>query len=529
MKLKALLRVRLKAYTAYYSGASRSRKRQSKAQKLGFAALMLYAAVAIAMLFYTSFSQLAGVYAALGLSWLYFAMYAVMAFALMVFGTVFTAKVQLFEAKDNDLLLSMPVSPRDILFSRMASLLALNFVLELIVAAPVLFAWYRAATLPALGILSFALLLLTLPCLALAVTSLLAWLLSLLSSKVRNKALMTTLGSLVFLGVYFAVVFRMNNYMALLVQNGEQIASSLSGAAVLVWLGNAMAGSSAVDLALSLLVTLVPFTAAYAILSRSFVSIVTTKHGFAKIRYEEKALKTSSVDAALLKREFRHLGASSAYLLNSGMGVLFLLAAAVALAVKHEAINGFFAQLPELAATAPVLYALAIGGMTGMTLFTPAGVSIEGKNLWILQSLPVTSYQALRSKLRMANLLTLPAAALAGLSCAFVTGKWPFVTLAAVLFALFCNLFGLRMGILHAKLDWVNEAQAVKQGWAVMITMFGCWGIILAVGALWMMWLAELVSADAFLLGFSAVLLAVNALLVRWLKTRGAERFSALS
>ena len=83
--------------------------------------------------------------------------------------------------------------------------------------------------------------------------------------------------------------------------------------------------------------------------------------------------------------------------------------------------------------------------------------------------------------------------------------------------------------LLDARLDWTNEAQAVKQGWAVMITMFTCWGIILAAGALWMMGLAELVSADAFLLGFSAVFLVLNALLVRWLKTRGAERFSALS
>ena len=100
--------------------------------------------------------------------------------------------------------------------------------------------------------------------------------------------------------------------------------------------------------------------------------------------------------------------------------------------------------------------------------------------------------------------------------------------LTGVLFALFSNLFGLRMGILHAKLDWVNEAQAVKQGWSVMLTMLGCWGVILAAGALWLMWLAELVPADAFLLGFGAVLLLVNALLLRWLRTRGAERFSQL-
>ena len=66
-----------------------------------FPHLNVYENIAFGMLFYTSFSALAGVYAKLSLGWLYFAMYAVAAFALMVFGTVFTAKAQLFEAKDN--------------------------------------------------------------------------------------------------------------------------------------------------------------------------------------------------------------------------------------------------------------------------------------------------------------------------------------------------------------------------------------------------------------------------------------------
>ena len=52
---------------------------------------------------------------------------------------------------------------------------------------------------------------------------------------------------------------------------------------------------------------------------------------------------------------------------------------------------------------------------------------------------------------------------------------------------------------------------------------------MLATGALGLMWLAELVSAEAFLLGFCAVFFALDALLLRWVKTTGAERFSHLS
>lgn len=212
--LKTLLRVRLAAFAAYFTGASRSQKKRSGAQKIAMLLLMLYCFAAFGMLFYTSFSALAGVYAKLSLGWLYFAMYAVAAFALMVFGTVFTAKAQLFEAKDNELLLSLPVRPRDILASRMVSLLLWNLLFGVMVAVPALLAWTQAARLPALGFVSFILLLPALACFSLAVTSLLAWALSLLGSRVRNKSLATIIGSVVFLGLYFAVIFRMNSYHA---------------------------------------------------------------------------------------------------------------------------------------------------------------------------------------------------------------------------------------------------------------------------------------------------------------------------
>ena len=51
MMLKALLKVRLAAFGAYFTGASRSRRRQSKVQKIGMLALILYALAAFGMLF----------------------------------------------------------------------------------------------------------------------------------------------------------------------------------------------------------------------------------------------------------------------------------------------------------------------------------------------------------------------------------------------------------------------------------------------------------------------------------------------
>ena len=56
-----------------------------------------------------------------------------------------------------------------------------------------------------LGWVSIVLLLPALDFFSLAVTSLLAWGLSLLASRLRRKSLVTVIGSVVFLGAYFAV------------------------------------------------------------------------------------------------------------------------------------------------------------------------------------------------------------------------------------------------------------------------------------------------------------------------------------
>ena len=183
--LKTLLRVRMAALLAAFTGQSRKRKSQTKGKAAGYAILMLYCFCAFVFLFYASFSQLAAAFFPAGLGWLYFAMFAIMAFALMFIGSVFTAKSQLFEAKDNELLLSMPVPPGMILLSRMAALLAMNFVLELVVALPVFVSWLQYGETSGTGITAFVVIVLALPLFSLAVSCLFAWLVSLVTSHMR--------------------------------------------------------------------------------------------------------------------------------------------------------------------------------------------------------------------------------------------------------------------------------------------------------------------------------------------------------
>ena len=146
--LKALFRTRLAALASWLTGSSRTKKAQGKGRLIGFSLLMLYALGALGLLFWQIFGGVALPFHAAGLDWLYFALTALMSFALMFVGSVFTAKAQLYEARDNDLLLSMPIRPSYILLSRMFMLGLLSFVFGLIPAVP---AGGHAAAAPSAG------------------------------------------------------------------------------------------------------------------------------------------------------------------------------------------------------------------------------------------------------------------------------------------------------------------------------------------------------------------------------------------
>jgi len=137
--LNLLLKVRMQAWLAYLSGSGRNgafRNKSGKGKIVLFAFLYLYLIVVFVGMFFAMFSMLAPVFYDMGLGWFYFCLFLMVAFALMFVFSVFTAKSQLFEARDNELLLSMPIPPTAVLGSRMASLLLTNFGFELVVAAP---------------------------------------------------------------------------------------------------------------------------------------------------------------------------------------------------------------------------------------------------------------------------------------------------------------------------------------------------------------------------------------------------------
>ena len=133
---KALLRVRFRALFHSMLRQSRQKRRHGTGMTVLFILLFAYVGVVFCGMFALMFSKLAPAYHTAGLDWLYFATAGLMALGLSVFGSVFATQSQIYDAKDNGLLLSMPIPPRTILLSRVLPLMVLNGVFSLLVLGP---------------------------------------------------------------------------------------------------------------------------------------------------------------------------------------------------------------------------------------------------------------------------------------------------------------------------------------------------------------------------------------------------------
>ena len=188
--------------------------------------------------------------------------------------------------------------------------------------------------------------------------------------------------------------------------------------------------------------------------------------------------KSRSVLNAIAFKEFKRLTSSTVYMTNAGMGeILAVLLGTVTL------IFGFDGILSYITNNAPFDYALVQPAIPfivyfciGMVATTACSPSLEGKNYWIVESLPIEKKTMYQGKMLFNMYLTVPFSIFATL-CMCISARVPFVNtimyvILGIALCAFSTCWGCVCGVKHMRLDWENEVEVIKQGAAVAIYMF---------------------------------------------------------
>ena len=523
--LRILIKAQLQSVLASLTRTSRG-KRLSVA---GAVLLIAFLAVIYLSFFGFTFYALALALPGMGLGWFYFALAAIMAFALGFIGSVFTAQQQLFAARDNELLLAMPIRPRDILGARMAVLLLLDYAFTLVVLLPAGAVWLMVVGGTAGGVFGFVLSALLLPLLIMCFTCLFAWLLALISSRMRNKTVVTLVLYLAFLAAYFYFYMNLQQLLTELIANSEQIAGAFVAVYPLYAFGQASLGSW-LHIAGFAACCVIPFALVYAILSRGFLAVTTRRPSVKKLVYRERALKTSGVGAALLRKELGRFAANGMYILNAAMGSVLTIAAAVALIIYRDEAMQLLSVLPEGMGEGAVILALCF--LNATDVISAPSISLESKTLWLLKSLPVPAGRILMAKVYLHLVIALPPTLIASACCCIALPFPPagaaMVVLIPALTCVFGALLGVAVNLRYPKFDYINETAVIKNSMSVTVTLFGSWALLAAAALLYGLALHRVMGMTAYLYICAALLAALCAALYLSLRRSGARRFAEL-
>lgn len=528
--LKHLVKVKLLGLLGSMGGKSaKAKKGVSKGKLILLAVLYIYVLVVFGVMFGAMFTALTA-FNTIGAGWVYFAIYAIISFVLMIMGSAAIAKTQLFDAKDNDLLLSMPVPPMYIIISRILSLLVVNLAYFLSVLIPAVVVWAISVGFSVIGVIAFILLSLGLLLLSTAMGVLMGWVIALVSRRAKSKTLISVIFTLGFLAVYFYFYASAQKYLELIIQNGEVIAGKLKAVLPLYWFGSAISDGNPLNMLLAMLICVVPFAIVFWVLTKTFNRIIADSHSTVRIKEKKARFDAVSPKKALLRREVSHVFASAPYLINSGLGVVMGVVAAVFLIIKKDMFATIILNVEMARNVMASLLICAAIFLIGMVYFTSATISVEGKTLWILRSLPMSSRDILVSKLKFHIYSTLPVSIMMWIAINVVCYvNWAFVIYSFLILAVYTLLtanIGMIENLRHPILDWTDEAVAVKSGMSVLFTMlinmvltFLPLVLILVLSALnlWITLAAWLVIAG-ILAGASYA----------WIVTRGVKRFENL-
>ena len=161
-------------------------------------ALIAFFGFSVTMMFF----GIGGILVPFGGDWLYYSMIMLISVTVTFVLSIFETKSELFECKDNELLLSMPIKSSDILISRILVVLIYNYLIDAVIMLPAIVI-YGIYSHNIFGILGGVLVYLLIPVIGVSLASAVGFLVAKISKLFKNKTIVTMVLAIAFLIVYF--------------------------------------------------------------------------------------------------------------------------------------------------------------------------------------------------------------------------------------------------------------------------------------------------------------------------------------
>lgn len=453
---------------------------------------------------------------------------------LSIMIVLFRASGYLFYYKDYDILSPLPIHPRTILLAKISVMMIILYVSAFVLTLPIVFSYFYWTGFNILSFIMFIIAFLAVPLVPVIVMSFISLMIATLTARFRRGKILTIiLVFAVFIGI-FMLSFSINQTDVNPFTGQINLFAGISKAyPPFEWFINSVNNQSFVDLGL--------LVGSHGLLFGLFIYFIqglvnkTNQKGIRSnirknnkaIRYQEKTLLVT-----LVQKEFKKILSSTGYAINAGFGPVILTVLAVASLFYKTQIETYLSQLVGTGLSSEVLILGLIAFCVSMTYTPSISLSLEGKNFWIIKSLPIKAETIVYSKIVFNLLLIVPVAIISillfGISIGYSILAQLILIVLVFVFAVLISVFDAIVNLYFPKFDFVNEMEVVKQSLGAIIGIFGGFTFIAINGFIYYL-LQSSMSFNLSALVLIGVNIALSAPLIYFINKKTEKIFSRLA
>lgn len=386
----------------------------------------------------------------------------------------------LFDFRDFDLLFSMPLTKSQILVQKLISLMVMMLIYSFVLVGPMV-VLYGIQTVSPVSYYVIALLgFLFMPIIPMVISSLFAVAIRFFSRGSKNKVLVRNLLSIGLIIVVLGGTMIIPSFIGTVVDMTGLLSLLETYIPPVYWYAMAIVQQDYQYLfqlillsTVVLVVFLVLFNKLWAMLNEKEKHKIVDKNAKLTIR-------STSIFKALLNKELKRYFSSTILLMNTLVGPIMVLIYTVGILIQKDTILTLFTSqgisLDRFDNPFSALTMLVILFSTLLCSMTASSISLEGKNFWIVRSLPISTKYYLGAKAVTNMLLCVPVNIISVLLLSFAlnfTFSQLFINiLLSILAGVVVSLIGLVANLHFPRFDYDREVIVVKQSMSVMIATF---------------------------------------------------------
>ncbi len=407
------------------------------------------------------------------------AMVSVMGTAVVFFTGITVSQGMLFGFKDYDTLMALPVTERDIVTSKIVVYTIMQYMYASLLVLPAMIIYGVRTGADAFYFVRAVIGFLPFPLMPMVLAAVIGMGMQALTAGKRYGRLLQNIMTILMIVIIYYFSFQ-TGYSSAAQEAGTGLAGMLKYLPSARWYVEGAVKGSISSILLNAGIGLLMLTAFVLFYAKTVIRInARMMQGYHVADFKIKKTGASSSLGALIRQERQRYFANFAYFLNTSIGMLLLAGFSFYVIVLKnplkDALVLLIQEMPDETALVWQTILLSILTAGQMTCTTGVSISLEGKSLWILKSIPADVREIFAAKL-LINIVLILVPSLLSLIGFGIAFRFPLLYYLGGLVlitagALFISMLGLLINLRFPKLDYDREAVVIKQSLSAFLSV----------------------------------------------------------